>query len=255
MNQSDLLNRKFVITGANGHLGRALTKGLLHSGAIVLALCRHKENLLALEQEYGNRLCVELVDCRQEDQLKRSFQLFYEEHGAIDGLINNIYAGSRQPQLFQETDEILQTIDATFVSYWLATRAILPFLNKSTASIVNNGSLWGIVSPDPLNYLDLKNEPSISLVAAKAAVHQFTKYAAVLLGSENIRVNTIVPGWFPQKRGEERLDYIEGLSRRIPLKRIGKPEEIVGPVIFLLSPASSYMTGQELIIDGGYTLM
>ena len=255
MNQFKLFGSKIVLTGANGHLGRALTKGLLDSGAIVLALCRHKENLQSLEVEYGDRLCIKIVDCRQEDRLQEAFQSFYEEYGVIDGLINNIYFGARQPQIFQDEDSILQTIDGSFVSYWLATRSILPFLNKSSASIVNNGSLWGIVSPDPSNYLDLNNEPSISLVASKAAVHQFTKYAAVLLSKENIRVNTIVPGWFPQKRGVERLDYIEGLCRRIPLKRIGQPEEIVGPVIFLLSQASSYMTGQELIIDGGYTLM
>ena len=115
--------------------------------------------------------------------------------------------------------------------------------------------MWGLVSPDPTNYLDLENEPSISLVSSKAAVHQFTKYAAVLLSKDNIRVNTIVPGWFPQKRGVERLDYIETLNKRIPMKRIGQPDEIVGPILFLLSDASVYMTGQELIIDGGYTLI
>lgn len=255
MNQFGLLNSKIVLTGANGHLGRAITKGLLESGATVLALCRHKENLLSLEEEFSYQLCIKIVDCRQEDHLREAFRAFYEEYGAIDGLVNNIYFGARQPLMFQERDEILQTIDGSFVSYWLATRSIIPFLNKSSASIVNNGSLWGLVSPDPSNYLDLNNEPSISLVASKAAVHQLTKYTAVLLSGENIRVNTIVPGWFPQKRGKERPDYIEGLCRRIPLRRIGQPEEIVGPVIFLLSQASTYMTGQELIIDGGYTLM
>ncbi len=254
MSHFDLNKRKFVITGANGHLGRAIVEGLLESGAHVLALCRHKENLFSLEQKFESSIKVEFVDCRNEEELKDSFNRFYEDYGEIDGLVNNIYSGSRRPQFFQASEEILETIDASFVSYWLALRSILPFLNKEKASIVNNGSLWGLVSPDPSNYLDLENEPSISLVSAKAAVHQFTKYSAVLLSKDNIRVNTIVPGWFPQKRGVERLDYIEVLCKRIPLKRIGKPEEIVGPVLFLLSDSSSYMTGQELIIDGGYTL-
>jgi NAD(P)-dependent dehydrogenase (short-subunit alcohol dehydrogenase family) len=254
MSHVDLNKRKFVITGANGHLGRAIVKGLLESGAQVLALCRHKENLLMLEEEFGHFLRIDYVDCRNETELRNSFRRFHEEFGEIDGLINNIYAGSRRPQLFQSSEEILDTLDATFVSYWLALRSILPFLNKAKSSIVNNGSLWGLVSPDPSNYLDLENEPSISLVSAKAAVHQFTKYSAVLLSKDNVRVNTIVPGWFPQKRGVERPDYIEALCKRIPLNRIGRPEEIVGPILFLLSDSSSYMTGQELIIDGGYTL-
>ena len=254
MSYFDLSERKIVVTGANGHLGRVIVKGLLESGSQVLALCRHKENLLSLEQSFGSSIKVEFVDCRNEDELKNSFRRYYEDYGEIDGLVNNIYSGSRRPQIFQASEDILDTIDATFISYWLALRSILPFLNKRNASIVNNGSLWGLVSPDPSNYLDLENEPSISLVAAKAAVHQFTKYSAVLLSKDNIRVNTIVPGWFPQKRGVERLDYIEVLCKRIPFGRIGKPEEIVGPVLFLLSDSSSYMTGQELIIDGGYTL-
>jgi gluconate 5-dehydrogenase len=254
MSYFDLKNRNFVITGANGHLGRAIVSGLLESGAQVLALCRHKENLLSFEAQFGSRLKIEFVDCRDEDELKNAFRQFHANVGEIDGLINNIYSGSRRPQFFQEIAEIQDTLDSTFISYWLSIRSILPFLNKSRASIVNNGSLWGLVSPDPSNYLNLENEPSISLVSAKAAVHQFTKYAAVLLSKENIRINTIVPGWFPQKRGVERLDYIDGLCKRIPLNRIGKPDEIVGPILFLLSDASSYMTGQELIIDGGYTL-
>ena len=254
MNFFNLENRKFAITGANGHLGSAIVEGLLESGAQVLALCRHKERLHALEEKFQNSLVVDILDCTSEEQLRDSFQKFSTIHGELDGLINNIYSGTRRPQMFEDKEMIAKTIDGTFVSYWIALRSILPFLNKEKSSVVNNGSLWGLVSPDPNNYLDLENEPSISLVSAKAAVHQFTKYSAVLLSKNNIRVNTIVPGWFPQKRGVERLDYIEGLCKRIPLNRIGKPEEIVGPILFLLSDSSGYMTGQELIIDGGYTL-
>lgn len=254
-NYFNLVNRNIVVTGANGHLGRVLVKGLLDSGTRVLALCRHKENLLLLEEQYGSKLVIEFIDCGDEEELKDVFRKFYDKYGEISGLVNNIYSASRKPQMFQDSKDIFETLNATFVSYWLALRCSLPYLNKSNSSIVNNGSLWGLVSPDPSLYLDLENEPSISLVSAKAAVHQFTKYAAVLLSKDNIRVNSIVPGWFPQKRGPERLDYIEGLSKRIPMNRIGKPDEIVGPVLFLLSDASSYMTGQELIIDGGYTLI
>lgn len=255
MSYFDLTDRNIAITGANGYLGRAMVAGLLESGAQVLALCRHKENLVLLEKKFGSRLVIELVDCTDEDILQETFQKFHSRHGEFDGLINNIYTGTRTPQIYEDKEMIFKTLDATFVSYWIALRSILPYLNKAQSSIVNNGSLWGIVSPDPENYLDLRNEPSISLVSAKAAVHQFSKYSAVLLSKDNVRVNTIVPGWFPQKRGVERLDYIQGLCKRIPLNRIGKPNEIVGPVLFLLSDSSGYMTGQELIIDGGYTLM
>ena len=255
MSLFDISKKNVVITGANGHLGRVLVEGLLESGARVLALCRHDENLISIKKRFNSQIKIDLVDCRNEADLKESFKRFYLEFGGIDGLVNNIYWGERRPQIFQESEKILGTFDATFVSYWKALRSVLPYLNPDGSSVVNNGSLWGIVSPDPNNYLDLENEPSISIVASKAAVHQFTKYTAVLLSNKKIRVNTIVPGLFPQKRGVERLDYIEALSKKIPLARIGQPREIVGPVLFLLSNASSYMTGQELIIDGGYTLV
>jgi gluconate 5-dehydrogenase len=120
--------------------------------------------------------------------------------------------------------------------------------------IINNASLWGIVSPDPRTYLDLKNEPPIFLPAAKAGVVQLSKYLAVLYASKGIRVNAISPGFFPQRRGPDRPDYMREITARIPMARIGLPHEIAGIVAFLFSDAASYMTGQNIIVDGGYTL-
>ncbi len=250
-----LSGSNFVITGANGYLGSAMVRGALMSGSNVLALSRHGENLHEIKKQFSEQLVIDLLDCREETALNISIRRFYDDFGPISGLVNNIAAASRRPQVMQTKDEIIDTLDASFVSYWIAMRQVLPYLDPNGSSVVNNGSLWGLVSPDPSNYLDLENEPSISLVASKAAVHQFTKYAAVLLGKKRVRVNTIVPGWFPKKRGVDRPDYIKGIIERIPLSRIGTPEDIVGPVLFLLSPISGYLTGQEIVVDGGYTLM
>jgi len=254
MNNLELSGFNFVVTGANGYLGSAIVQGSLLSGANVLALSRHDENLLRLKRDFPNQLTINLIDCLEEDSLAKSISDFHNQVGPINGLVNNVFSASRRPQMFQSKTEIIATLESSFISYWMSLRALLPYLHKDGSSIVNNGSLWGLVSPDPLKYLDLENEPSISLVASKAAVHQFTKYAAVLLGKDRVRVNTIVPGWFPKKRGVERRDYIDGIIERIPLLRIGIPDDIVGPILFLLSPMSRYITGQEIIVDGGYTL-
>jgi gluconate 5-dehydrogenase len=254
LNNLELFNKNFVITGANGYLGSAITQGALEAGCNVLALSRSEGNLLDFKRRFPDQLTIKLIDCCNEIQLGESIATFHEANGAIHGLVNNVYSAYRRPQLMQEKKFILETFESSFVSYWLALRQVRPFLHLEGSSIVNNGSLWGLVSPNPSNYLDLENEPSLSLVVSKAAVHQFTKYAAVLLSAEKVRVNTIVPGWFPKKRGAERKDYIEGITKQIPLSRIGTPRDIVGPVLFLLSPLSSYITGQELIVDGGYTL-
>ena len=89
--------------------------------------------------------------------------------------------------------------------------------------IVNNASIWGVVSPDPKMYLDLENEPPLFLPVAKAGIIQLTKYLAVLYAPKGIRVNTITPGLFPQRRGPDRPDYMQELNSRIPMGRIGAP--------------------------------
>jgi NAD(P)-dependent dehydrogenase (short-subunit alcohol dehydrogenase family) len=103
-------------------------------------------------------------------------------------------------------------------------------------------------------HLDLGNAAAAHHVAAKGGVLQLTKYLASLWASEGIRVNAISPGYFPQKRGVERPDYMDEVKRRIPMARIGSPNEVAGAVVFLASSASSYITGQNIIIDGGYSI-
>ena len=181
--------------------------------------------------------------------------LFVSKFGSIDGLINNVYAAPRRPSFEMPSDEIVQVYQNSFIQYWTTIRAIKEYLTPGKSSVVNNGSLWGLRSPDLPMYLDLKNEPPLALASAKAAVHQLTRYLAVLFAEEGIRVNTLVPGMFPQNRPPERLDYMNEIFKRVPMKRIGTPSEIVGPIVYLLSDASKYMTGQELIVDGGYTIL
>lgn len=254
MNIFSLQGKNIVITGANGYLGREMVEGCLGSGAKVLALCRHSE---LLESKVGENENLEIGYCDVNDEslVTKLTDAFTKKHGAIHGLVNNVYAAPRRPSFNMPNEEILNVYQNSFIQYWTTIRALKNFFDSNGASIVNNGSLWGIRSPDLPMYLDLNNEPPLALVSAKAAVHQLTRYLSVIFAKDGMRVNTLVPGMFPQKRPPERLDYMQEVSKRIPLNRIGIPREIIGPVVFLLSDASSYMTGQELIIDGGYTII
>jgi len=246
-----------VITGANGYLGREQVVAFAKSGANVLAICRHSELLEKRigEEAYSGKIEIAYADCNNEIEIRTAISRFVNLFGRLNGLINNAYASSRRPGFDMEIQKISEILQNSFIQYWTTIRASKPFLNENGASIVNNGSLWGIVSPNIDMYLDLENEPSIALVSAKAAVHQLTKYLSVIFAKENIRVNTIVPGMIPQNRPPERLDYMKELFDRIPMKRIGKPIEVALPIMFLISNGSSYMTGQELIIDGGFTTL
>ena len=121
-------------------------------------------------------------------------------------------------------------------------------------SIVNVSSMYGMVSPQPSLYAEherFHNPPGYG--AAKAGLLQFTRYAATHLAAKGIRVNALSPGAFPSPQVQRSEGFVRALEQRVPLGRIGQPEELGGAVVFLLSDASSYMTGHNLVVDGGWT--
>ena len=126
---------------------------------------------------------------------------------------------------------------------------------KAGGSIVMFASMYGIVSPNPSLYPDGINPNPIEYGAGKAGLIQLTKYLAAYYGPKNIRVNAIAPGPFPNliKDDNHNETFINNLKNSTMLKRIGESKEINGPIIFLLSNASSYITGQVLKVDGGWT--
>ncbi len=121
-------------------------------------------------------------------------------------------------------------------------------------AIVNIASMYGVVSPQPLTYRghpDFHSPPAYG--AAKAGVIAFTRYAAVHLASANIRVNAVSPGPFPGPQAVSEAGFESELSRRVPLGRIGQPGELGPAIAFLLSDGASYVTGHNLVVDGGWT--
>jgi len=250
----DLSGKNIVITGANGFLGSEMVSGVLDFGGKVLALCRHSENLEKRISKKAN-LTIGYCDINDENAVSKQIKDFALKHGYINGVVNNVYSAPRRPNFEMPNSQILEIFQNNFVQYWTTIRASFDFMDPNGLSIVNNGSLWGIKSPDLTMYLDLKNEPPIALSSAKAAIHQLTRYLASIYAEKKIRVNTLVPGMFPQKRPPERLDYMEQIHSRVPMRRIGTPADIIGPLVFLLSDSSLYVTGQELIVDGGFTII
>lgn len=231
-----------VVTGGAGHLGTAICAGLAAAGARVLSA--------------SSRLCdargvtSALCDIADEKAFDNVLGEFLDGH-KLAGLVNCAVRAPRGVNLDMSRAAFAGGIDSILTHYFICTRVARRHM--TTGSVVNLASMWGIVAPNPAVYLDLKNEPSLVMPPAAAGILQLTKYLAVAMAPD-IRVNALVPGWFPKKRGPERPDYIAEIVIRVPLRRIGKAEEIVGSAIYLLSDASSYMTGQQLVLDGGYTL-
>jgi short-subunit dehydrogenase len=242
-------DKKYLVLGSAGHLGKGIVKSLVQKGSNVLSVSSK-----SLPTEFNHRkLHHNLIDLSSNfEDFKSVLENFTNSVGPIDGIVHLASRGSRSIRQDSDSETFKNEFTEAPLLCWEILKYSKRFLNHEKSSIVVFGSMWGNLIPIPKMYLDLNNEPAISLPPSRAALHQLVKYLAVIWARDNIRCNLIIPGWFPKPGKTERLDYIEQITSRIPLDRIGLPEEIIGPTLFLLSNESSYMTGSELIVDGGY---
>lgn len=255
----DLSSMVVGITGAAGHLGQAMAEATLELGATVYLLGRTSETLEALAQrlfaDHGNRARPLVCDVGDDGALTAVLDQIVAEHGRLDGWVNNAYGGA--PGLFFELERsaVEATLRGGLVDAMMATQAVaVRMREQGGGSIVNISSMYGKVSPQPAAYREhprFHNPPAYG--AAKAGLLQFTRYAAAHLALSGIRVNAVSPGAFPAAAVQTDTSFMAELSQRTPLGRIGQPRELGPAVAFLLAPASSYLTGQDIAVDGGWT--
>lgn len=254
----DLSDKIILITGGYGHLGKATSESLVYHGADVFVLGRHKEKF---EQEFSDssinkeKLHFQQCDISDTASINNAFQQIADEKGKIDVLINNaVYLQGQSPETMTDA-EWEKGIDGTLNSVFRCIREIIPFFKKNkSGKIINVSSMYGMVSPDFEVYNEFPaflNPPHYG--AAKAGVIQLTKYYAAYLGKENITVNAVTPGPFPSSKVQESVKFIEELSKKTCLKRIGKPEDLAGAFVLLASDAGNFITGQNIVVDGGWT--
>lgn len=238
MSPFDLADKRIIVTGGAGHIGKALCKGLSDAGADVVSISsKHVEGVHSI-----------VCDVADEEALGHALG-----NTPIDGLVQCAARVHRHADLATSKAAFLAGLETTVAQYFGVTRAAVPRMAPG-GSIVNVASMWGSVAPNPDVYLGMPIDPSFAGSAAAAGILQMTRHMAVALAAKGIRVNALVPGWFPRKSGPENPAYMQQITSRVPMGRIGQPQELVGPALFLLSSASSYMTGQHLIIDGGYSI-
>jgi NAD(P)-dependent dehydrogenase (short-subunit alcohol dehydrogenase family) len=255
--------RVAFLTGATGHLGRPMAKALASAGAHVVLSGRNQNALDAFAEELksaglnASTACFDLTD---EAAVRRHIGLIGERHGRLDVLVNN--ASPSKPGTIESATsaDFDQLYRVNVVAAFELLQAATPLLKEAGsrtpggASVINIASMYGTVSPDPSIYgtSGANNPPYYG--AAKAALIQFTRYAACHLGAQRIRVNSISPGPFPDAKYLERDAAFHGqLKAKNPMHRTGDPAELKGPLLFLASDASSYVTGVNLAVDGGWT--
>jgi NAD(P)-dependent dehydrogenase (short-subunit alcohol dehydrogenase family) len=253
----NLKDKVILITGGYGYLGKAIVVGLLSNGAKVFVLGRKIENFQREFEHYNKdeNLLFEYCDVADSESLKQSFEKIHQLN-TIDVLINNaFYSKGQSPE--QMTDEDwAHGIDGTLNSVFRSIREIIPyFIENKAGKIINVSSMYGVVAPQFDIYdetPEFLNPPHYG--AAKAGVIQLTKYYASYLGKYGINVNAISPGPFPSTNVQKEKEFIEELKKKTCLNRIGKPEDLQGAFVFLASNASDFITGHNLVVDGGWTI-
>lgn len=251
----NLHGRVAFLSGAAGHLGSSMAEALADAGAFVLLNGRNVDRLKDLEARLigrglGARACpFDVADGKAVDEFFRNAMV---EFGRLDILINNAYSGKAASIESATASDFAHAYDIGVTAAFRCVKAALPALRVAEgASVINVASMYGTVSPDPRIYgsSGMNNPPFYG--AAKGALIQLTRYLAVHLASDAIRVNALSPGAFPPSSVAPvfRCRLVE----KIPLGRVGSPADLAGAVVFLASPASAYVTGINLPIDGGWT--
>ena len=250
-----------IITGAYGHLGSSISKGLAVFGSNVILIGRKEEKLIdfinkspsSLKNKYEYYVC----DVTKQKDFQEVVKKINRKHKKIDVLINNAYGKANERIEKITKKEWKKAIDHSLTHYFTCTQAVSHIMHKEKkGSIINIASIYGFLGIDQRIFLDLGNNPPIHYAVSKGGVLQLTRYLATLWAQKGIRVNAISPGYFPKKRPgvPERPDYIVEINKRTPMGRIGQPDELIGAVVFLASDASSFVTGHNLIVDGGWSI-
>jgi NAD(P)-dependent dehydrogenase (short-subunit alcohol dehydrogenase family) len=250
----DVRGQTAVVTGASSGLGMTFAETLAERGVNLVIAARRYEKLVKVAEDVSNKYGVKVVplktDVNQEDQVVRMVKVAIERFGSIEILVNNAGTASLSPSTDMSLEEWKKVLDINLTGVFLCARtAAREMIKKNYGKIVNIASIYGAVG-------DIF--PTAPYYASKGAVINLTRALAIEWAPYKVNVNAIAPGFFPSEmtesvfRDEKSLKYI--LSRT-PLGRTGEPLDLKAALTYLASPASDYVTGQTIFVDGGWTAL
>lgn len=268
-----LENKVVVLFGGNGYLGKHFCKALLNQGAILYSCdinIEEDETVQGFRKEFTNKFFLKKIDATSKIELKELYNEIVSKQARVDVLVNSTTSKGNDFYLpFEEVSlegwEI--GLKGNLTTAFLTIQAFIPIMREQrSGSIINISSIYGILGNDQSMYegsnlheIYVKESPDIKQIfshgvynAAKGGLNNFTRYLAAYYGKYNVRVNTITPGgiYYPL----ENETFLNKYNAKVPLGRKANPDEINGALVFLASDASSYVSGHNLIVDGGFSI-
>ncbi|MGD9644523.1 MAG: SDR family oxidoreductase [Pirellulales bacterium] len=250
----DLTGRVALITGASGHLGGALARALAEAGASVVCASRDVDRAKAMAASLpgaARHFAVQL-DHMDASSVEQGFGDALSQAGRVDILVNNGHEALAADLTTVSADDFSRHL-ANATGYFLLARYLRDHAvaRGGGAVVVMLGSMYGQVASYPDAYAEICAASPVAYHTLKGGIIHLTRHLAVYWAADGVRVNCLSPGPFPGPKVDPRL--VARLEEKSPLKRMGQPAELKGAVVFLASDASSYVTGHNLVVDGGWT--
>jgi 2-deoxy-D-gluconate 3-dehydrogenase len=248
----DLSEKVAVVTGGNGGIGLGMARGLAAAGARVVTAARNREKsqdaVRALEMRGASASSVE-TDVTDEQSVAAMADATLSRFGRIDILVNNAGTNIRRPAHELETADWHKVLDTNLTSAFLCSKAVYPAMKRNGGGkIINIGSMMSIFGASF----------APAYAASKAGIVQFTKSIACAWARDNIQANAVLPGWIDTDLTRRAREEVRGLNenvlRRTPAGRWGVIDDMAGVAVFLASPASDFITGAAIPVDGGYSV-
>ncbi len=252
-----LTEKVAFVTGGVGLIGTEVTKSLADAGAKVVILDIDKKKLEKLTKNLNKKsqdVEYEIFDITKLDQIDKDIDNLQKKYKKVDIWVNMAYPrtadwGNKIEDLSLESWE--KNVDMHLNSYsWISRKVCLIMKKQKGGSLINFGSIYGVVGNDFTIYEGTRINPPMAYSVIKGGIINLSRYLASYFGKYNVRVNTICPGGIFDNQNNI---FVKNYSQKTPLKRMGKPEEIATAVLFLASDASSYITGTTFMVDGGWT--
>jgi 2-deoxy-D-gluconate 3-dehydrogenase len=250
MTMFDLTGRVAVVTGGNGGIGLGMARGLAASGASVVVAARNADKAEAALAELGARSAFIALDVADESSCRAVIDQTEKRFGRLDVLVNNAGTSIRKPPEAYTADEWHTVLDTNLTGAFLCSQAAHAVMKSSGGGkIINIGSMFALFG----------SAYAAPYAASKGALVQLTKSLATAWAADNIQVNAVLPGWIDTELTRDARQQVAGLHERVlartPAGRWGVAEDLAGIAVFLASPASDFITGAAIPVDGGFSAM